>query len=102
MKTKKTVIKSLILIALLVIAIPSFSQGPPGAGGLLGTTQTTLGGQWVSFKSIMGYIGGFFFCGGIILALYAYLYDQSRMKTATISLIAGALLLTIGGAMNYL
>lgn len=93
---KKTgLLVGVLLLSNLILAQPSSTD-------LLGTANQQMSNQWGNFQGVLKVIGAMVFAGGLIYALYCYVYDQSRMKTATISLIAGALILAIGAVMGYL
>lgn len=97
---KKNFIKILVVAGLVLTTQVAFSQAT--VSNMLGSADQTLNSNWATFKNVLTTIALFLMGGGIVFALYCYVYDQSRMKVATISIIAGALLLTIGGAMNLL
>lgn len=89
-------------LTLAVCLLTGALLAQPSAKNLLGTAHSELKGQWTNFQGIMTIICALLFTGGIGFALYCYLYDQSRMKTATIALISSGLLLAIAASMQFL
>jgi hypothetical protein len=55
-----------------------------------------------TIRQMLNYIALLLIAGGLLVALYAYVYDQSRMKIATVGLIAGIVIFGIGQALNWL
>jgi len=102
MKKKKMTIKNIGLILFCVGFTSSLFAQAPQLGDLFNTANTELGNQVTVFQQVLNWIGIFVMGGGIIAALYAYIYDQSKMKVATIALIAGALILAVGAGMGVL
>lgn len=89
--------KIVLLAALVMVGSACFGQN---VGQMFNEANTELGQSFGTFKSILNWIGLFLLGGGILMAAYAYLYDQSKMRTATIAIIAAVLIFGIGGAMG--
>lgn len=93
-------LKGLTLIGVLVFS--STAWGQQNVGNMLQTADTELGNAFGTFKSVLNWISLFLLGGGILLAGYAYMYDQSKMKVATIAIIAAVLLFAIGYGMGVI